>query len=228
VSDDSAKIVSVSYGTCEDGESTQMMNEENTVLQTAAAQGKTFFVSSGDTGSEACNGGSPYGFNTDANPTAQAVDTSTGTLYVANEGSDSVSVVDEASDSVVATVPTGTSPDAIDFDSATSEVFVANFGSNSLTTFSTATCPSSNTSYTVNGVAVASQGVQLENPHLVSINTPVNVSDASSLSVVITGVTNPSGDFASTGDFSVSTIADRGRRRRAGWTSQYRRPRCRG
>jgi YVTN family beta-propeller protein len=146
VGDDSAKIVSVSYGTCEAEEPASWMSEENTVLQAAALNGQTFFASSGDTGSEACNGGGPNGVETGDDPVAQVVDSSNGTLYVANESDDNVSVFDENSEDLVATVPTGSAPDAIVFDSATSQVFVANSGSNSLTDFSATTCQASNVS----------------------------------------------------------------------------------
>ena len=146
VGDDSAKIVSVSYGTCEAEEPTSWMNEENTVLQAGALEGQTFFASSGDAGSEACNSGGPHGVDTGGDPVAQAVDPSNGTLYVVNQGDNNVSVFDENTGDRVATVPTGTSPDAIVFNNATSQVFVANSGSNSLSEFSTTTCQASNVS----------------------------------------------------------------------------------
>ena len=146
VGDDSAKIVNVSYGTCEDEQPTSWMNEENTVLQAGALEGQTFFASSGDTGSEACNGGGPNGVTTGNHPMAQVVDPSTGTLYVVNNGDDNVDVFDENSGALLTTVPTGASPDAIVLDSATSQIYVANWGSNSLTAFSTSACQTSNVS----------------------------------------------------------------------------------
>jgi len=146
VGDDSAKIVSVSYGTCEAEEPTSWMNEENTVLQAGALEGLTFFASAGDAGSEACNGGGPNGVDTGNDPIAQVIDPSNGTLYVANKSADDVSVFDESTGNLVGTVSTGSSPDAIVFDGATSQVFVANYGSNSLTEFSTGTCQASNVS----------------------------------------------------------------------------------
>jgi hypothetical protein len=55
VSQDTAKVISSSWGKCEAFTTGTAMNAENTLLQEAAAQGQSFFVSSGDTGSEACS-----------------------------------------------------------------------------------------------------------------------------------------------------------------------------
>ena len=60
-------------------------------------------------------------------PIAAAVDDSTDSVYVANHGSDSVSVIDGTSNSVTATVDTGSnsSPYAIALDASSNTVFVA-------------------------------------------------------------------------------------------------------
>jgi len=57
-------------------------------------------------------------------PVSIAVNTSTGSAYVANAGAGTVSVLDGASDSVVATVPIGSHPYSIAVDSVTAKVFV--------------------------------------------------------------------------------------------------------
>lgn len=55
VSQDRAKVISSSWGECEALTGGTVMNAENTLLQEAAAQGQSFFVSSGDSGSEQCS-----------------------------------------------------------------------------------------------------------------------------------------------------------------------------
>jgi subtilase family serine protease len=57
VSQDQAKVISSSWGVCESLAADfgpTVIAAENTLLQEAAAQGQSFFVSSGDTGSEQC------------------------------------------------------------------------------------------------------------------------------------------------------------------------------
>lgn len=56
-----------------------------------------------------------------------AVDPQNGDLYVTNNGSGTVSVIDGASDSVVATIPVGSNPYGVTVDEAQREVFVANY-----------------------------------------------------------------------------------------------------
>jgi len=66
-------------------------------------------------------------------PVALAVNSSTGRIYVANAESDSVSVIDGASSSVIATIPVGSTPHGIAVDAAANRVYVANSGSNEVT-----------------------------------------------------------------------------------------------
>jgi subtilase family serine protease len=54
VSQDRAKVISSSYGVCEALTGGATINSENTLLQEAAAQGQSFFISSGDSGSNMC------------------------------------------------------------------------------------------------------------------------------------------------------------------------------
>ncbi len=54
VSADQAKVISSSYGICEALTQQSVITEENTILQEAATQGQSFFISSGDSGSEMC------------------------------------------------------------------------------------------------------------------------------------------------------------------------------
>ena len=51
VSENVAKVISSSYGLCEALTGGTTINAENTLLQEAAAQGQSFFISSGDSGS---------------------------------------------------------------------------------------------------------------------------------------------------------------------------------
>jgi Pro-kumamolisin, activation domain/Putative Ig domain len=55
VSQDAAKVISSSDGVCEALTPGAVMTSENTLLQEAAAQGQSFFVASGDSGSEQCS-----------------------------------------------------------------------------------------------------------------------------------------------------------------------------
>jgi hypothetical protein len=56
VSDDTAKVISTSWGLCELGITAANAASENTVFQEAAVQGQSVFAASGDFGSEACGG----------------------------------------------------------------------------------------------------------------------------------------------------------------------------
>jgi subtilase family serine protease len=55
VSQNTAKVISSSYGECEALTPGPLITAENTVLQEAAVQGQSFFVASGDSGSEQCS-----------------------------------------------------------------------------------------------------------------------------------------------------------------------------
>ena len=54
VSQDAAKVISSSDGVCESLNPPSIISSENTLLQEAATQGQSFFISSGDSGSEQC------------------------------------------------------------------------------------------------------------------------------------------------------------------------------
>ena len=72
--------------------------------------------------------------STGSDPVAQAVDPSTGTLYIANKASNTISVDSEGSAGDVLdagpsdTVTSGTGPDAVALDASAGRVFVANSG----------------------------------------------------------------------------------------------------
>jgi hypothetical protein len=55
VSQNTAKTISDSWAACEQAAGIEVIAAENTLLQEAAAQGQSFFASSGDSGSEACS-----------------------------------------------------------------------------------------------------------------------------------------------------------------------------
>ena len=52
---DTAKVISSSYGECESATPSQAISMENTVLEEMASQGQTFFAAAGDSGSETCS-----------------------------------------------------------------------------------------------------------------------------------------------------------------------------
>lgn len=65
-------------------------------------------------------------------PEGLAYDSSKGEVYVANSGTNDVSVINGSSNTVVATVAVGVSPHYVGYDSARGELFVANTGSNNV------------------------------------------------------------------------------------------------
>ena len=144
VSDDTAMIVSASWTNgCEAYVPQSYQAAENTLFQAAATEGQSIFVASGDQGSQGCNVNRTISANTGADPVAQAVDPSTGTLYIANQTDGTVSVDSEGGANArltAHTVTTGSSPDALALAPSVGKAFVANAGSSSLTVVSTGTC----------------------------------------------------------------------------------------
>jgi len=69
-------------------------------------------------------------------PLSVAYDSGKGEVFVTDFGADSVSVISDASNSVVATVPVGHFPDRIAYDSGKGEVFVTNVGDNTVSVIS--------------------------------------------------------------------------------------------
>ena len=69
-------------------------------------------------------------------PTGVAYDSGKGEVFVANSGSNSVSVISDSSNTVVATVTVGTSPWGLAYDSGKGEVFVTNWGSDNVSVIS--------------------------------------------------------------------------------------------
>ncbi len=78
----------------------------------------------------AANGVAPY---------AVAYDSGKGEVFVANAYSDNVSVISDATNTVVATAVVGSYPQGVAYDSGKGEVFVANSGSNNVSVISGAT-----------------------------------------------------------------------------------------
>jgi YVTN family beta-propeller protein len=66
-------------------------------------------------------------------PVALAANPRTGRIYVANAGSDNVSVIDGASSTVIATISVGSTPRGVAVDANANRVYVANSGSNEIT-----------------------------------------------------------------------------------------------
>ena len=147
VTDHTAQIVSASWTNgCEAYVPQTYVASENILFQAAAAVGQSIFVATGDQGSQGCNVNGVTGATTGGDPVAQAVDPSTGTLYIANKTSNSVSVDGEgganassAGTAYSVSTGSGSGPDAVALDSSDHKVFVANAGS-TLTEFSSSTC----------------------------------------------------------------------------------------
>ena len=78
-------------------------------------------------------GASPAIVGTPPNPSALLYSPGDHDLYVANEGNDTVTVMDGRTNAVLATIPVGTGPDGLAYDPATNTVLVSNGGSDNLT-----------------------------------------------------------------------------------------------
>ena len=79
-------------------------------------------------------------FNTNGNaPVWIAFDSSNGYIYVTNSGSNSVSVINGATDSVITSIPVGSEPYGVTFDSSNGYIYVTNYGSNSVSVINGAT-----------------------------------------------------------------------------------------
>ena len=72
----------------------------------------------------------------ESEPHDAAYDSAKGEVFVANQGSGTVSVISDSTNTIVATVPVGTDPNGVAYDSGMGEVFVANYGSNSVSVIS--------------------------------------------------------------------------------------------
>jgi YVTN family beta-propeller protein len=70
------------------------------------------------------------------NPEGLAYDSSMGEIFVANNGSDTVSVISDSSNTVVANLTTGNQPACLAYDSAKGEIFVTNDGSGTVSVIS--------------------------------------------------------------------------------------------
>jgi len=96
-------------------------------------------------------------------PVALAYDPSNGEVFVANSEDNTVTVISDSTDSVLATVPAGSGPFALAYDSSKGEVFVADVDdntvlvieppSNSTTATSSTSSVSSASSVTVSGAS---------------------------------------------------------------------------
>ena len=113
------------------------------------------------------------------NPQAIAVDTRTNKVYVANRGSNTVTVIDGATNDTT-TVPVGTDPWAIAVNTRTNKVYVANHGSGDVTVIDGAT----------NATTTVPAG---DKPDAICVNPRTNkvyVADSIGCVTVIDGATN--------------------------------------
>jgi hypothetical protein len=178
INDDSAKIVSASWTNgCEAYVGQSVQNSENTLFQAAAAEGQSIFVASGDQGAQGCNINGTIKATTGTNPVAQAVDPSTGTLYIANKSSNTVSVDSEGSTSSPSnfvtkgsvSTGTGSGPDAVALDAPAGKVFVANTTNSTLTVVSTSTCNQTTTTGCSSPTSIATAS-HLSAPAALAVN----------------------------------------------------------
>ncbi len=177
VGDDTAKIVSVSWTNgCEAYVGQSEQESEETLLQASSLEGQSVFVASGDQGSQGCNVNREEGAPTGSGPVAQAVDPSTGTLYIANQSADSVSVDSEGSagdpggSAGKGSVRTGTYPTAVALDTTDKKVFVADELANQMTVFSTSSCNATSTTGCGTTATISGSGNQLQGPRALAVN----------------------------------------------------------
>jgi YVTN family beta-propeller protein len=74
-----------------------------------------------------------------SSPEYVAYDSGMGEIFVTNEGDNSVSVISDSSNSVVATIPVGEYPTGVVYDLAKGEIFVSNGGANTVSVISDST-----------------------------------------------------------------------------------------
>ncbi len=177
VDDDTAKIVSVSWTNgCEAYVGQSEQESEATLLQASSLEGQSVFVASGDQGSQGCNVNREEGAPTGSGPVAQAVDPSTGTLYIANQSGDSISVDSEGSagdpggSAGKGSVRTGTYPTAVALDTTDKKIFVADELANQMTVFSTSSCNATSTAGCGTATTINGSGDQLQGPRALAVN----------------------------------------------------------
>ena len=89
-----------------------------------------------------------------SNPEAAALDTANGDVYVANGGSNSLTVLDGATDKVVGNVTVGTQPEGIAYDSSNGYLYVDLYGDSGLGHLSDVTVVNGATNSVVGSVPV--------------------------------------------------------------------------
>src|SRR3990172_6483905 len=72
-------------------------------------------------------------------PVYVAIDETTNTLYVINQGSNDVTVIDGDTNSVITTIPVGTSPSGAEFVGSVNRLYVLNQGSSNISVIDTTT-----------------------------------------------------------------------------------------
>ena len=141
-------------------------NSENTLFQTAAAEGQSIFVASGDQGAQGCNINGKIAATTGLEPGRRRPSTPRqGRSTCANKSSNTLSVDSEGSTNnptnfaTAGSVSTGTGsgPDAVALDAAAGKVFVANSNS-TLTVVSTSSCNQSTTTGCASSTQIPSGG----------------------------------------------------------------------
>ena len=92
VQDDTAQVLTTSWGLCESAFTQQASSAESTIFKAAAAQGQTIFAASGDSGSEDCNFQGQTGLAVD-DPASQPDVTGVGGTSLSLSGSTSTETV---------------------------------------------------------------------------------------------------------------------------------------
>jgi YVTN family beta-propeller protein len=95
-----------------------------TAANTVQATGVTATIK---VGSQSGGGSQPDGI---------AYDSGKGEIFVANHADNTVSIISDSSNTVVATVAVGNAPNSVVYDSGKGEVFVSNYGSNTVSVIS--------------------------------------------------------------------------------------------
>ena len=191
VSNDTAKIVSMSFGLCDLYRSAGYLESEYLLFQAAALEGQSLFAAAGDQGAQDCLS-NPVAVPVGTRPVGQVFDAnaSTGTLYVADNGSSAVSV-GSATAGPTATVMTPYPPNALALDATNQKVFVADGnGTNSaLTVISTAGCNVTTTTTCSSPATISASG--LDDPQALAVNgSTLYVGNANGTVSVVDAATN--------------------------------------
>ena len=118
VTQDTAKVISSSWGTCESATGGSVISSENASLMEAALQGQSFLSSSGDSGAETC---SQRGEDNPGYTTGLSVEDPSGQPYATGVGGTSLFTVESTSPAMIELDTTGALPSEVVWNEGTND-----------------------------------------------------------------------------------------------------------